>query len=116
MLGFGLVLWHINHCRLLNTKSIFIHINIYILNILSLALFRTIWHIDRTLLDATAPSQSGPESDGNERVPHIPQSPSITGASPSYFLVSYPGHLLGECYPSAEMQSVYSAAPADWAG
>ena len=24
---FGLVLWHINHCRLFNAKSIFIHIN-----------------------------------------------------------------------------------------
>ena len=23
-------------------------------------------------------------------------------------------HFLGESYPSAEMQSVYSAAPADW--
>ena len=24
---FGLVLWHINHCRLFNAKYIFIHIN-----------------------------------------------------------------------------------------
>ena len=30
-------------------------------------------------------------------------------------LVSYPGHFLRESYPSAEMQSVYSTAPADWA-
>ena len=28
--------------------------------------------------------------------------------------MSYPGHSLGESYPSAETQSVYSAAPADW--
>ena len=42
----------------------------------------------------------------------IPQSSSITGASPSDCLVSYPGHLLGEIYPSAEMQFLYSTAPA----
>ena len=28
----GLVLWHINHCKLFNAKSIFIHINSYISN------------------------------------------------------------------------------------
>ena len=43
----------------------------------------------------------------------ITQSSSITEAS-SDCLVSYPGHLLGESYLSAEMQSVYSAAAADW--
>ena len=32
---------------------------------------------------------------GNEGVLHIPQSPSITGTSPSDCLMSYPGHLLG---------------------
>ena len=31
------------------------------------------------------------------------------------FLMSYHGHLLGESYPSAEMNSVYSAAPTDLA-
>ena len=30
-------------------------------------------------------------------------------------LVSYSGNSLGESYPSAEIQSVYSIAPADWA-
>ena len=34
---------------------------------------------------------------------------------PSDCLVSYPGHSLGESYPSAEIQSVYSAAQADLA-
>ena len=29
--------------------------------------------------------------------------------------MSYPGHSLGESYTSAEMQSMYSATPADWA-
>ena len=32
---FSLVLWHINHCRLFNTKSIFIHIIIIIIIIMS---------------------------------------------------------------------------------
>ena len=31
-LWFGLVLWHINLCRLFNAKSIFIHINSYVSN------------------------------------------------------------------------------------
>ena len=57
----------------------------------------------------------GPGSDGNERVLCIPQSSSITEASTSYCLVSYPGHSLGEFHPSAVMQSVYSTAPADLA-
>ena len=30
--------------------------------------------------------------------------------------MSYLGHLLGESYPSAEMQLVYSAVPANWDG
>ena len=68
------------------------------------------WCIDRTLLSATTPSRSGPGSDGNEGVLCILQSSSITEASPSDCLVSYAGHLLGESYPSAETQSVYSAA------
>ena len=47
----------------------------------------------------------------------IPQNSSITGASPTDCLVSYPGHLLvgGESYPSAEMKLVYSTAPVHWA-
>ena len=60
--------------------------------------------INKTLSGATAPS-----------VLCIPQSSSITGASPSDCLVSYPEHSLKESYPSAEMQLVYSAAQADWA-
>ena len=71
------------------------------------------WLIDKTLWDDTNSSQSGPGSDSNEEVFCIPQSSSITEASPSNCLVSYPGHSLGESYPSAEMQSVYSAAPAN---
>ena len=74
--------------------------------------FSSIWPIDRTLSGATTLGQSGPGSDGNEGVLHIPQSSNITGASPSDFLVSYRGHSSGEFYPSAEKQS---APPADGA-
>ena len=42
-----------------------------------------------TLLGATTPGQSRPRSNGNEEVLCIPQSPSITGISPSDCLVSY---------------------------
>ena len=58
--------------------------------------FSSIWPIDRTLSGATTPGPSGPESDGNERVIHIPQSSSITGASSSDCLVSYHRTLMGE--------------------
>ena len=68
-----------------------------------------------SLSDATMLDQRGPGSNGNEEVLHIPKSPNIAGTSPSDCLVSYPGHSLGESYPSAEEQSVYSTAPADWA-
>ena len=75
----------------------------------------SIWLRDRTQSNATTQGQSGSGSDGNEGVLQIPQSSSITEASPSDFLVSYQGHSLGESYLSAEIQSVYSAVPADWA-
>ena len=69
-----------------------------------------------TLSGATTPSQSGPGSDGNEEVLCIPQNSSFIGALTSNGLVSYPEHSgEWESYPSAEMQSVYSAAPAEWA-
>ena len=37
----------------------------------------SIWPIDRTLTDVTTQSQSGPGSNGNDWVLHIPQSSSI---------------------------------------
>ena len=40
-------------------------------------------------------THSGPGSDDNEGVVHIPQSSIITGTSPSDCLASYPGHSLG---------------------
>ena len=74
--------------------------------------FCSIWPIDRTLSGATTPDQGGPRSDGNEGVLYIPQSSSITWTSPSNCLVSYPGKSSGGAYPSAEVQLVYSTAPA----
>ena len=60
-------------------------------------------------------SNRGPRSDGNKEVLCIPQSSSITGASPFDCWVSFfPGHLFGESYSSAEMQLAYSTAPAEW--
>ena len=56
----------------------------------------------------------GPGSNSNEGVLHTPQS-SWTEASPSDCSVSYPGHLLEKSYSSAQMQSVYSTAPANLA-
>ena len=75
----------------------------------------SIWPIDQTLSGATTSGQSGPGSDSNEGVFRIPQSSNITGASPSNCLTSYPGHLFGEFYLPAEVQSVYFTATADWA-
>ena len=68
--------------------------------------FSSIWFIDKTLLGATTPGLIGTGSDGNEGVLRISQSSSITRTSPSDCLVSYPGHLFGESYPSAEKQCI----------
>ena len=78
--------------------------------------FSSILPINRTLSGATTPGQSGPRSDDSEGVLRILQSSSITRTSPSDCLVSYPGYSLGGgSYPSAEVQSMYSTVPADWA-
>ena len=117
LIWFGLVLWHINHCRLFNTESIFIHLNSSIHKKKQFSIssqFNSIWPIDRKLSGATTPSQCGLGTDRNEEVLRIPQSSRITGASPDC-LMSCPGHMLGESYPSTEMKSVYSKTPADWA-
>ena len=61
--------------------------------------------MDKILLGATIPNQSGPGNDGNRGVLCIPQSSCITGAPTSDCLMSYPEQLLVESYTSAEMQS-----------
>ena len=119
------------------TKSIFIHINSSIsnnsvsykysffiytqLNVKTVPFqtvqfsistqFSSIWTINRTLSGTTTLSQSGPGSDSIEGILRIPQSSSIAGTLPSDCLVSYPGHLLGESYHSAEMQSILQPEP-----
>ena len=75
--------------------------------------FISICPIDRTRAGATNPGQIGAVSDGNEWMFCIPPISSITRASPSDCLLSYTGHSLGESFPSAEVQSVYSTAQAN---
>ena len=58
-----------------------------------------------TVLRATPPSQSGPGSNGNEKVLYIPQI-SKAEASQSDILMSYAGHSLGGGYLSVEMQPI----------
>ena len=53
--------------------------------------------IDRTLLGAAAPGQSGSRCDGSEGILYIHQRSSITEASASDCLVSYPGNSLDGC-------------------
>ena len=98
----------------------------------------SIWPIDKTQSDATTPSQSGPGSNSIEGILHIPLTSKTGGFAIRLFDVKtrtffagvstlgrdavgvfnspgWLGHSLGESYPLAEMQSVYSTAPADWA-
>ena len=78
--------------------------------------FSSIKPIDRALSGATIPSQSGSGSNGNEGVLRISQSSSLTRISTLDCLVSYTEHSFGGgSYPSVEVPSVYSTAPADWA-
>ena len=79
--------------------------------------FSSIWPIDRALSGVTTPGQSEPGSDGNEEVLRIPQSSRITRTSLSDCLVSIQDiHVAGwGSYLSAEIQSVYSTTPANWA-
>ena len=77
--------------------------------------FSSIWSIDMPLSDTTTSGLSRPENDSNKGILRIPQSSSISEASPPDCFVSYPGNSLRYSYPSAELESVYSAVPVDWA-
>ena len=57
------------------------------------------------------PGQSGPGNNGNEGVVCIPQSPCITGTSPSDCLASYPGHSLGGGLTPLQRCSSYILQP-----
>ena len=70
--------------------------------------FSSIYPLDRALSGAIIPGQSRHGSNDNEGVFRIPQSSSITGTSLSDYLVE-------RSYSSAEVQSLYSIAPTDWA-
>ena len=76
-------------------------------------LFNFILPIDRTLSGATSLGQNGPGSDGNKWVLRITQRSTVAEAIPSVCSVPWTGHSLEKSYSSAELQSVYSAAPAD---
>ena len=73
--------------------------------------FSSVWPIDSNLSGAATLGQREPGSDGNKGILGIHENFSITGASPSGCLVSYPGHPLGESDPFAAM--LYSTDPID---
>ena len=58
--------------------------------------FSCIWLIKRTLSGATTTGLRGPENNGNEGVPCIPQISSIIGESSSDWLELYSRCSLGE--------------------
>ena len=90
--------------------------NLHVIQFSKRTQFSSIWPIGIALSNATTPGQSGPGSNGNEWMLRIPQSSSITGASLSDCLVSYPGNSLWRgSDSSAEVQSMSSTAPSDWA-
>ena len=62
---------------------------------------------------SSTPGQSGPGSNVNEGLLHIPLI-SKAGALPSDGFNVISRTLGGGSYPSAEMQLVYSTAPVDW--
>ena len=71
-----------------------------------------LWPIDRrTLSGANTLGQIEPGSDGNEEVVSILQSSSITEASSSDCLVSYPRYSLRETYPYVEIAGGVVCSP-----
>ena len=80
---------------------------------LCLMLNSSVWPINRTLSGATTPGHSWSGSDGNEAVLCIPQSSSITGASSSDCLMSYPGHCGGGLTRLQRCRQRYSTALVD---
>ncbi len=98
---------------------VYTQINVKTIQLSKSIRFSSFSSIDRALSGANTPGKSGPGSNGNEGVLRIPQSSSITGTSP-FRLFSIISRTLivgggGRAYPAAEVPSVYSTAPADWA-
>ena len=78
--------------------------------------FSSIWPIDRTLSDITTPGQSWPGSDGNEWYSAFPKTPALLEPPDRIVLCHIQDTSSGGwSYSSAEMPSVYSTAPAEWA-
>ena len=98
MCSFGLV-WFYGTSTIVGylMPNSFLYIKTVLFQIIQLSIstqFSCSWLIDRTLSGATIPGQTEPGSNGNEWVLCISQRSSITGASLSDCLVSYPGHSL----------------------
>ena len=91
-ISFGLVLWHINRCRLFNAKSIIDTYKRFYFKQFSLAFVHSLVLFDPKIrlyqVVRLWVGQSGSGSDGNEGVPSIHQISSITRASLSDCLVS----------------------------
>ena len=123
-------------CKLLNVKSILIQKQLYCkqfrlelvcsLNLKTFLFqaiqfnistqFSSIWLIYRTLSGATISSQSGPWSDGQwTGTMHSPKLQHYWNLTIRLFCVISKTIVGGGSYPSAEKQSVYSIAPANWA-
>ena len=78
---------------------------IFRMNIQFSTQFNSTWLLDRTLSGATTPGQSGPGSDGNERVLHFPKAAALQETR----------HQIVKCHKQDTALSVYSVSPADWA-
>ena len=71
--------------------------------------------IDRILSGATTPGRNWFGSNRNEEVLHIPQSSTDWSLTIRCFIFMNRALVgVGGCYLTAEMQSVYSTAPAEW--
>ena len=71
----------------------------------------SLWPIERTLSGVATPGLRGPRINANERVLCIPQSSSITGASLSDCLISYPGQSLPGRFTPLQGYSRYFNSP-----
>ena len=72
------------------------------------------WAIDGTQTNTICQGQHELGSNGNEEVLHIPQSSRLEPHPQMQFSVIYRTLLVGMSYSSAELQLVYSTAPAEW--
>ena len=98
-------------CTQLNVKTVLFQT----IQVIISTQFSSVWPIGRTLSGATTLDHVHLGVMAMKRYSAIPQTPALLEPHNQICLVSYPEHPLGESYLSAEMRSVYSAAPVDWA-